>query len=76
MDKGLQDHLLHERDFLECVKSGSYQTHHTFVPDKRHPLLSAVGALWHEGEVIFAYGTLRSLEGAVSTTSHLQVSTG
>lgn len=60
---------------LDCMKSGSYEAHHTFVPDKRHPLLSAIGALWDLGEVIFSYGSLRGQEGAVSTSSDLQVPT-
>lgn len=49
--------------------------HHTLVPDDGHPLLSAIGALWDEGEVVFAHSSLRGVKGTVSTASYLQITT-
>lgn len=64
---------------FDCRKPGrkvSSVPHHTLVPDEGESLLSAVGALWDEGEVVFTHGTLGGVECAMSTTSHLQVTTG
>lgn len=51
------------------------KAHHTFVPDKRHSLFSAIGSLWDQSEVIFTNCTLGSLEGAVTAACYLEVST-
>lgn len=50
--------------------------HHSFVPNESHPLLHSIDTFWDLGEVILANGLLGHAEGAVSATSHTQVSTG
>ena len=50
-------------------------SYHTLVPDEGHSLLSAVGALRDEAEVVFAHGALGSVKGAMGTASHLQITT-
>ena len=50
--------------------------YHAFVPDDGQPLLGSIGTFWDHGEVVFAHGTLRGVESAVSTTGDLQVPTG
>lgn len=77
--------LEHEYLASPCIPQGalweisSFQiwgTHHTLVPDDGHPLLCAVGPLGDEGEVVFAHGSLRGVEGAVGAARHLEVTTG
>lgn len=50
--------------------------YHGFIPNDRHPLLGAVGALRNQGEVVLPHSFLGSVEGTVSTASDLKVSTG
>lgn len=51
-------------------------TYHSLVPDDGHPLLSAIGSFRDQGEVVLANSFLSSVEGAVGTASHLEISTG
>lgn len=55
------------------VTAGALRPHHALLPDHRHALLDAVGALGDEGEVVLANSLLGSGEGAVGTASHLEV---
>lgn len=48
--------------------------YHGLIPDDRHALLGAIGALWDQGEVVLPDSLLGSVESAVGTASHLQVS--
>lgn len=49
--------------------------YHSLIPDDRHPLLRAVGALRDQGEVVLSNGLLGRVEGTVSTAGHLEIST-
>lgn len=51
-------------------------TYHSLIPDDGHPLLSAIGSFRDQGEVVLPNSFLSSVEGAVGTASHLEVSTG
>ena len=50
--------------------------YHSLIPDDRHPLLRAVGALRDQGEVVLAHRLLRSAVGTVAAAGDVQVSTG
>lgn len=50
--------------------------YHGLVPDDRHPLLHAIGALGNGSEVVLPNGFLGSAEGAVGTAGELQIPTG
>lgn len=52
------------------------RTHHALLPDHRHALLHAVGALGDEGEVVFADSLLGGGEGAVGAAGHLEIPAG
>ena len=54
----------------------THVTYHSLIPDDGHPLLSPVGSLRDQGEVVLPNGLLGSVEGAVGTASNLEVSTG
>ena len=49
--------------------------YHSLVPDDRHPLLRAVGALRDQGEVVLSDSLLGRVEGTVSAAGHLEIST-
>lgn len=49
--------------------------YHSLIPDDRHSLLRAVGALRDQGEVVLSNGLLGRVEGTVSTAGHLEVAT-
>lgn len=50
-------------------------SHHSLVPDDRHPLLHTIGALGDGCEVVLPNGFLSSAEGAVGTAGELQITT-
>lgn len=50
--------------------------YHSLVPDDRHTLLHAIGALRDSREVVLPNGFLGSAEGTVGTSRELQISTG
>lgn len=69
--------ILHH-SFILLLRDHHHETiapYHSLIPDDRHPLLRAVGALRDQGEVVLSNGLLGCVEGTVSTAGHLEVAT-
>lgn len=58
------------------MKAKARAPYHSLIPDDRHPLLSAVGALRNQSEVVLSHSLLGSVEGTVGATGDLEVPTG
>lgn len=63
--------------FIVCLIADAISclTHHTLVPDDRHPLLSAVYPLGDESKIVLTHSSLGSVKCAVGTGGHVQVPT-
>lgn len=59
----------------QCLIKRSYiiWTHHSFLPDDRHPVLHTVHPVRDLGEVVFTQGLLAHREGAVVCSRHTEI---